>query len=257
MQTEETLLYTKTETRKDHRSLAFATSKQTSDELSLQIELLRKIAEAATVKKLLPHAQQANLFLVTTFYADNLLLEEANKCFEMDKNYGFEHEQQFALRDNCNEETLYQKLCQDAMKHDKPVEGNAKGETQAMNAPFGKKFDFDFKVSLAEETVPSDSNVRNHCNGNGASGMDAVAQANDIDKSQLSKSHRKRPKKRTWMIETTWNMILGMDEDAQLKKNKIQNHTVWVQDLRNNLLVTRLQMCSLQDHQQQVGERVL
>ena len=31
-----------------------------------------------------------------------------------------------------------------------------------MNATFEKKFDFHFKVSLVEDTIPSDSNVRDH-----------------------------------------------------------------------------------------------
>ena len=121
--------------------------------------MLQESAEATTVKKLLAHGQQANLFLVTTFYADNLLLEGGNKRFELDKSYGFVHEQQFALQDDWKEEAMYQKLYHVAMKHDKPVEGNAKCETQATNANFGKKFDFDFKVIQVEETIPNDSNV--------------------------------------------------------------------------------------------------
>ena len=55
------------------------------------------------------------------------------------------NEQQIALQDDWNEDV--------AMKHVKPVEGNGKGETQDMNAPFGKKTDFDFQVSLVEETI--------------------------------------------------------------------------------------------------------
>ena len=67
-----------------------------------------------------------------------------------------------------------------------PVEDSAKDETQTMNVPFGGKFDFDFKVSFVEETIPSHRNV---WIGNGNSGMDAVAEANGIDKTQLSKGH--------------------------------------------------------------------
>ena len=37
---------------------------------------------------------------------------------------------------------MYQKLYRVAMEHDKPVEVNAKGETQAMNTSFGKKIIF-------------------------------------------------------------------------------------------------------------------
>ena len=69
----------------------------------MQFQQLQDSAEATTVKKLLPHAQQANLFLVTTFYADNLLLEQGNKCFELDKSYGFVHEEHVALQNNWNE----------------------------------------------------------------------------------------------------------------------------------------------------------
>ena len=78
-----------------------------------------------------------------------------------------------------------------------PWKVSAKGETQTMNATFGKKFDFDFTVSFFEEPIPSDSNAWNHWTGNGNSGMDAVAHANGIDETQLSNGHRKRPKERT------------------------------------------------------------
>ena len=93
-----------------------------------------------------------------TCYTETLLFDEGNKCFEVDKSYGFVHEQHFALQDDSNEGAMYQKLCRVAMKHDKPVEGNAKSETQTMNATFGRNFDFDFKVRLGQEAIPSDSN---------------------------------------------------------------------------------------------------
>ena len=135
VQTEVNLNYTITGTKKEHRSLAFATSKQTSEELGVQVELLQ---ESATVSTVLQHVQQGKLFRETRFYASNLLLEEGNKCFKLDKTYGFVHEQQFALQDNWNEEAMHQKLCQVAIKHEKPVNGNAECKTQAMNAFFGK-----------------------------------------------------------------------------------------------------------------------
>ena len=91
VQTDENLNYTMSETRNEHRSSGFASSKQTLKESSVQFELLQENAETTTVKKLLPHASQANLFSVTTFYADNLLLEEGNKCFELHKRLGFVH----------------------------------------------------------------------------------------------------------------------------------------------------------------------
>ena len=109
VQTEVNLNYTMTETKEEHISLAFATSKQfAKHELNVIFALLQETAEATNVKKLQPHAQQANLFLVTTFYADNLLLEQRNKCFELDKSYGFVHEQQIALQEVWNGEAMYQ-----------------------------------------------------------------------------------------------------------------------------------------------------
>ena len=51
------------------------------------------------------------------------------------------------------------------------------------------------------------------CNGN--SGMDAVAQANCIDKTQLSKGHRKRPKKQAWKFEHSSNRLHEMVESVQ------------------------------------------
>ena len=68
-----------TEKRKENRSSAFASREQTSEELSVQVELLQESAEETTVKKLLPHVQQANLFRVSIIYVNDLLLEEGNK----------------------------------------------------------------------------------------------------------------------------------------------------------------------------------
>ena len=118
--------------------------------------------------------------------------------------------------DYCNEEAMYRKLCHVAAKHDKPVECNVKGETRTMIATFGKKFDFDFKVILVEETIPSNNNVWNPRIGNGNSRMDAVAQANGMDKTQLSKGHRRRPKKQARKFEHTSNLLHGMVECVQL-----------------------------------------
>ena len=212
-QTKENLNHTMAETRKEHRFLSFASSKQTLGESSVQHELLQESAEVFTVQQ---DIQQGKIFEVTMFHDSTPLLEEGNKCFEFDKSYGFVHEQQFALLDDCNEEAMYRKLCHVAAKHDKPVECNAKGETRTMIATFGKKLDFDFKVSLVEETIPSNNNEWNPRIGNGSSGMDAVAQANGMDKTQLSKSHRKRPKKQAWKFEHTSNLLHGMVECVQL-----------------------------------------
>ena len=213
VQTEEILNHTMTETRKEHRFLSFASSKQTLGESRVQRELLQESAEVFTVQQ---DVQQGKLFEVTMLHDSTLLLEEGNKCFEFDKSYGFVHEQQFALLDDCNEEAMYRKLCHVAAKHDEPVECNAKGETRTMIATFGKKFYFDFKVSLVEETIPSNNNEWNPRIGNGNSGMDAVAQANGMDKTQLSKGHRKRPKRQARKFEHTSNLLHGMVECFQL-----------------------------------------
>ena len=212
-QTKEVLNHTMEETRKEHRFLSFASSKQTLGESSVQRELVQESAEVFTVQQ---DIQQGKLFEVTMFHDSTLLLEEGNKCFEFHKSYGFVHEQQFALLDDCSEEAMYRKLCHVAAKHDKPVECIAKGETRTMIATFGKKFDFDFKVSLVEETIPSNNDVWNPRLGNGNSGMDAVAQANGMDKTQLSKGHRKRPKKRAWKFEHTSILLDGMVKCVQL-----------------------------------------
>ena len=212
VQTEETLDYTMTETMKEHRSLAFASNNETSEELSVQLELLQELAEVSTV---LQKVQQGKLFQVIVFYDITLLPEVRNKCYEFVKSYDFVNEQRYTLPEDLNEIVMYQKLCHVAMRHDKPAKGYAKIETQVVNATFGKKTDFDFKESLLEETNLSHRNVWNHWIGNGNSGMDAVSQANDIDKTQLSKGHRKQLKKRIWKIEHNWNLIHGMVEGAQ------------------------------------------
>ena len=212
-QTKENLNHTVTETRKEHRFLSFASSKQTLGESNVQRELLQESAEVFTVQQ---DVQQGKIFEVTMLHDSTLLLEEGNKCFEFDKSYGFVHEQQFALLDDCNEEAMYRKLCHVAAKQDKPVECNAKCETRTVIATFGEKFDVDFKVSLVEETIPSNNNEWNPRIGNGNSGMDAVAQANGMDKTQLSKGHRKRPKKQAWKFEHTSNLLHGMVESVQL-----------------------------------------
>ena len=117
MQTEETLDYPMTETRKEHRSLAFASNNETSGEMSVQLEVLQEMAEVSTV---LQKVQQRKLFQVTMFYAVTLLLEEGNKYHELNKSYGFVNEQQFALHENLNETAMHRRLCHGAVKHDKP-----------------------------------------------------------------------------------------------------------------------------------------
>ena len=159
VQTEETLDYRMTETRKEHRSSAFASNNETSEELSVQLELLQEMAEVSTV---LQKVQQGKLFQVTVFYDITLLLEERNKCYEFVKCYDFVNEQRYTLPEELNEIVMYRKLCHVAMKHDKPAKGNAKIETQIVNATFGKKTDFDFNESLLEETILSHRNVWNH-----------------------------------------------------------------------------------------------
>ena len=243
VQTEETLDYTMTETKKEHRSSAFASNNETSEELSVQLELLQEMAEVSTV---LQKVHQGKLFQVTVFYDITLLPEERNKCYEFVKCYDFVNEQRYTLPEELNEIVMYRKLCHVAMKHDKPAKGNAKIETQIVNATFGKKTDFDFNESLLDETIPSHSSIWNPWNGNGNSGMDAVAQANVIDETQLSNGHRKQLKKRIWKIEHNWNLIHGMEEGAQLNMNGTpQDDTLCLREFRDNSSVTRMEMCSL------------
>ena len=244
VQTEETLDYTMTETMQEHRSLVYASSKnETLEEPRVQFELLQ--GRSAEVFTVLQDVRQGKLFQLTIFYDSNLLLEGGNKCYGFVKCYDFVNEQRYTLPEELNEIVRYRKLCHVAMKHDKPAKGNAKVETQIVNATFGKTTDFDFNESLLDETIPSHSNIWNPWTGNGNSGMDAVSHANDIDKTQLSKSHRKQLKKRIWKIEHNWNLIHGMEERSQLNGNGTRDDTFWLHDLTDNVSVIRTQMCSL------------
>ena len=243
VQTEETLDYRMTETMQEHRSLAFASNNETSEEMSVQLELLQEMAEVSTV---LQDVRQGKLFQVTVSYDITLLLEEGNKCYEFVKSYDFVNEQRYTLPEDLNEIVMHRKQSHVAMKHDKPAKCHAKIETQIVNATFGKKTDFDFNESLLEETIPSHSSIWNPWNGNGNSGMDAVAQANVIDETQLSNGHRKQLKKRSWKIEHNWNLIHGMEEGAQLNMNGTpQDDTLWLREFRDNSSVSRMEMCSL------------
>ena len=242
VQTEETLDYRMTETRKEHQSSAFASNNETSEEMSVQLELLQEMAEVSTV---LQKVQQGKLFQVTVFYDITLLPEERNKCYEFVKSYDFVNEQRYTLPEDLNEIVMHRKQCHVAMKHDKPAKGHAKIETQIVNATFGKKTDFDFNENLLEETNLSHRNVWNHWIGNGNSGMDAVAQANVIDETQLSNGHRKQLKKRIWKIEHNWNLIHGTEERSQLNGNGTQDDTLWLREFRDNSSVSRMEMCSL------------
>ena len=149
-QTEENLNYTMTETRKEHRSLTIACSKQTLEDSSVQLQLLQESAGVVTVKQ---DVQRGKLFVVTMFFDSTLHFGEENKCFELDKKFVFVNEQHFALQDDWNEEAIYQKLSHVALKNNKSEKCNAKCETHTMNEPFGKKTDFDFEVSLVEEAI--------------------------------------------------------------------------------------------------------
>ena len=172
------------------------------------------------------------------FYAGTLLLEEGYKRLDLNKSYGY------TLPECFNGTAMYENLCHVAIKHDKPAKGKAKSETQIMNA-FGKKNYFDFKVSLVEQTIPSQSIGWKHWTGNGNSGKDAVAQANDIDKTQLSNGHRKQPKKRVWKIEHISNLLHERDEKAQLSVIAIRDNTFGLDDFRDNLIMANTRMCSL------------
>ena len=174
VQTEETLDYRMTETMQEHRSLAYASSKnETSEEPRVQFELLQ--GRSAEVSTVLQDVRQGKLFQVTVFYGITLPPEERNKCYEFVKSDDFVNEQRYSLPEDLIELVMYQRLCHVAMKHDKPAKGNAKIETQIVNATFGKNTDFDLNESLSKEIIPSHSNIWNPWTGNGNSGMDAVA----------------------------------------------------------------------------------
>ena len=83
-QTKENLNHTMAETRKEHRFLSFASSKQSSEELNVKLELLQESAENTTVQQ---DIQQGKIFEVTMFHDSTLLLEEGNKCFEFGESY--------------------------------------------------------------------------------------------------------------------------------------------------------------------------
>ena len=76
----EILNYTMTETMKEHRSLAFASAEQTSEEPLVQLELLWESADITTV---LQHVQQGHLLQILTCYDGTLHFDEGNKRFEM------------------------------------------------------------------------------------------------------------------------------------------------------------------------------
>ena len=97
VQTEEVFKDTLTEAMKEHRSLTFALSKHSSEDSSVQFELLQVRTEVSTV---LQDVQNGTLFQVTMFYVGSLLLEEGNKGFEFVKSYDFVQEQQFALHES-------------------------------------------------------------------------------------------------------------------------------------------------------------
>ena len=100
-------------------------------------------------------------------------------------------------------------------------------------------------MSLVEEAIQSNNSVWNPWTGNGNSGMDAVAQANSIDKTQLNNGHRKQQKKRISTVDRISNLRREMEEGVQLNENGIQNDTVWLHGLRDRSSVTGTQMCFL------------
>ena len=119
-----------------------------------------------------------------------------------------------------------------------------------MNEHFGKKTDFDFEVSLVEEAIQNNNNLWNTWTGNRNSGMDAVALANFIDKTQLSNSQRKQQRKRISTVERISNLRREMEERVQLNEKGIQNDTVWLHDLSDRSSVTK-RKCVLLMYQQQ------
>ena len=75
--------------------------------------------------------------------------------------------------------------------------------------------------------------------------MDAVAQANDLHKTQFSNGHREQPKKKTWKWDLNWKPIHEMDKRAQLSANGLKDDTIQLREFRGKSLLTRTQMRSL------------
>ena len=73
-----------------------------------------------------------------------------------------------------------------------------------------------------------------------------MAQATGIDKTQLSKGHRKRSKQRTWKIEPISNLLHEMNERTQFSVIAIRDDTIGPDDFRDNSSVAMTQLCSLQ-----------
>ena len=117
----ENLTYTITKTIKEHGSLAFATSKEASEGMIVQFELLQGSADISTV---LQHVQQEHFFQRTTCYAGTLLLEEGNKCFELVESSGFVSGQIFVLQKDYTEVIMDQRQCHGAMTQEDPGKGN-------------------------------------------------------------------------------------------------------------------------------------
>ena len=93
------------EALKEHISSTFAISKQSSEESSVQFELLKESADVFTVQQVV---QQGKLFPVTMLYDSNLLLEEGNKCFGLKTSYGFVNDQLYTLPEYFNQTAMYQ-----------------------------------------------------------------------------------------------------------------------------------------------------
>ena len=82
VQTEEVLNHTMAETRKEHRFLSFASSKQSSEELNVKLELVQESAEVFTVQQ---DIQQGKIFEVTMFHDSTLLHEKETNVLNSTK----------------------------------------------------------------------------------------------------------------------------------------------------------------------------
>ena len=75
--------------------------------------------------------------------------------------------------------------------------------------------------------------------------MVAVAQAKGIDKTQLSRRHRKQPKKTFWTIKSNSNLLFEMGVRALLSVIAKRDATIGLHNFRDNLSMAMTKRCSL------------
>ena len=203
------------EERNEHESFAIKSNLRTLEEFTVMLELVKQNTAVASVRQHVEEKQQTQMQAVK-FAAKTLTLEEGKKCSQLNKVVEVVKECQLELHEVPRGKAIYRRPFGGLLEQAKPAEENASNETKSVNVLFGRKHDVELKEKLLDRIIPNDSENCNNWLGNGNSGMDAVAQANPNVYTQLSKGHRKRPKKRAWKFEQTSNRLHGMVESVQL-----------------------------------------